>query len=297
MRQTTNGLYEDADDKDQVHPIRERNPDCIGFCTQSIHMAAEENTMTSRTKDKVRGRTKERLGTPMNDPTLEGKDENKVGRIQAKNGFVNSEALITGIFHGKTIVKHEANGNIFRQGQPADSLFYLLQGKVKLIAVSPQGKEAVLAVLGAGEFIGEGCLVGQRLRIATAVAITDCTVHEIEKSAMVRMLHEQHDISELFIKHLLSRSIRSEADLIGQILNSSEMRLARILLQLAHFGKESRTESVVPTISQDTLAQMVGITRSKVGQFMKKFEGLGFIVYKGHGLKVNSSLLSVVLHD
>lgn len=168
---------------------------------------------------------------------------------------------------------------------------------MKLTVISPQGKEAIVAVLGAGEFFGEGCLAGQPLRMATAVAMTDCVLDKVEKPVMVRILHEHHDFSELFVKHLLSRSIRYESDLVDQLFNSSEKRLARILLLLAHFGKESRTESVVPTVSQDTLAQMVGTTRSRVSHFMNKFKELGFIDYNGHGLTVNSSLLSVVLHD
>jgi CRP/FNR family transcriptional regulator, cyclic AMP receptor protein len=255
--------------------------------------------MKLRTKGEVKGRMKERLGTPMNDPTLEGKDENKVGRVQEKIGFVHWEALLTGIIRGKTVVECGTNRIIFRQGQPADALFYLRRGKVKLAAISPHGKEAIVAILGAGEFFGEGCLAGQRLRMTTAVAITDCTVDKIERLAMVRMLHEKHDISELFIKHLLSRSIRYEADLVDKLFNSSEKRLARILLLLAHFGKESKSESVIPKVSQDMLAQMVGTTRSKVSRFMNKFEVLGFLNYNdnGHGLTVNSSLLSVVLHD
>jgi CRP-like cAMP-binding protein len=168
---------------------------------------------------------------------------------------------------------------------------------VKLTAVSPQGKEAIVAVLDAGEFFGEGCLAGQRLRISTAVALTDCTVEKIERSVMVRLLHEQHKLSEMFVRHLLSRNLRYEADLVDQLFNSSEKRLARILLLLSHFGRESRAEPVLPRISQDDLAQMVGTTRSKVSRFMNKFKGLGFIDYNGHGLTVNSSLLNVVLHD
>ncbi len=253
--------------------------------------------MKSRAKDKVKNRTEGRLRKPMADPTLEGIDENKVGRVQEKIGPVNWEALLTGVSHGKTIVKCRTNRNIFRQGQPADSLFYLRRGKVKLTVISPQGKEAIVAVLGAGEFFGEGCLAGQPLRMATAVAMTDCILDKVEKPLMVRMLHEQQDISELFVKHLLSRNIRYEADLVDQLFNSSEKRLARILLLLAHFGKESRAESVVPAVSQDTLAQIVGTTRSRVSHFMNKFKGLGFIDYNGHGLTVNSSLLNVVLHD
>jgi CRP/FNR family cyclic AMP-dependent transcriptional regulator len=258
---------------------------------------AKEDKMKSGAKDDVKSRTSERLRKPMSDPTLEGRDQSKVGRVQEKICSVNWEALLAGISHGKTIVECGTDQNIFRQGQPADSLFYLRQGKVKLTVISPRGKEAIVAVLGAGEFFGEGCLAGQPLRMATAVTMADCILDKVEKPVMMRMLHEQHDISELFVKHLLSRSIQYEADLVDQLFNSSEKRLARILLLLAHFGKESRSESVEPTVSQDTLAQMVGTTRSRVSHFMNKFKGLGFIDYNGHGLTVNSSLLSVVLKD
>ncbi len=210
---------------------------------------------------------------------------------------VDWEAILTGVFRGKTLIEYGANRNIFRQGQPADSLFYLRRGKVKLTVMSKQGKEAIVAILGAGEFFGEGCLAGQQSRMATAVAMTDCTLDRIEKSLMARMLHEQHDVSELFVKHLLSRNIRYEADLVDQLFNSSEKRLARILLLLAHFGKESRAETVVPRVNQDTLAQMVGTTRSRVSHFMNKFRKLGFIDYDDSGLTVHSGLLSIVLHE
>ena len=220
-----------------------------------------------------------------------------VGTSDSKTQPVNWEAILTGIFRGKTVMEYGRDRNIFRQGQPADSLFYIRRGKVKLTVISQQGKEAIVAVLDAGEFFGEGCLAGQPLRMATAVAMTDCTVDRIEKPLMARMLHEQHDVSELFVTHLLSRNIRYEADLVDQLFNSSEKRLARILLLLAHFGKESRAETVVPRVSQDTLAQMVGTTRSRVSHFMNKFRQLGFIDYDDAGLTVHSGLLNVVLHD
>jgi CRP-like cAMP-binding protein len=253
--------------------------------------------MKSRAKDEVKSRTKERLRKPMAVPTVEGKNGKKVGRPREKIRSVGWESLLTGVFGAKTVVKCGTNRSIFRQGQPADSLFYLRRGKVKLTVISSQGKEAIVAVLGAGELFGEGCLAGQPLRMATATAMTDCILDKVAKPAMMRMLHEQHDISELFVKHLLSRSIRYEADLVDQLFNSSEKRLARILLLLAHFGKESRTESVVPAVSQGTLAKMIGTTRSRVSHFMNKFKVLGFIDYNGHGLTVSSSLLDVVLHD
>jgi CRP/FNR family cyclic AMP-dependent transcriptional regulator len=214
-----------------------------------------------------------------------------------KSQSVDWEAVLTGVFRGKTVIEYGTNRNIFRQGQPADSLFYLRRGKVKLTVMSEQGKEAIVAILGAGEFFGEGCLAGQPSRMATAVAMTDCTLDKIEKPLMARMLHEQHDVSELFVMHLLSRNIRYEADLVDQLFNSSEKRLARILLMLAHFGKESRAEIVVPRINQDTLAQMVGTTRSRVSHFMNKFRKLGFIDYDDGGLTVHSGLLSIVLHE
>lgn len=214
-----------------------------------------------------------------------------------KSRPVDWESILTNIFRGKTVMEYGRNHDIFRQGQPADSLFYLRKGKVKLTVISQQGKEAIVAVLDDGEFFGEGCLAGQQSRMATAVAMTDCTLDKIEKSLMIRMLHEQHDVSELFVKHLLSRNIRYEADLVDQLFNSSEKRLARILLLLAHFGKESRSEPVLPRISQEELAQMVGTTRSRISHFMNKFRDLGFINYNESELKVHSGLLSIVLHE
>lgn len=206
------------------------------------------------------------------------------------------ELLLAKTSYGKTVIESERKRDIYRQGDPADSVFFLRRGKVKLAVMSKQGKEAIVAVLDAGDFFGEGCLAGQPLRMATATAMTDCILARIEKPAMARILHEQHDISELFITHLLSRNIRYEEDLVDQLFNSSEKRLARILLLLSHFGKESRAETVLPRINQESLAQMVGTTRSRVSHFMNKFKKLGFIDYNG-GLTVHSGLLSVVLHD
>jgi CRP/FNR family cyclic AMP-dependent transcriptional regulator len=217
--------------------------------------------------------------------------------VANKEQPVDWEALLKGIFRGKTVVECGMGRNVFRQGQPADSLFYIRRGKVKLTVISPQGKEGIIAILGAGEFLGEGCLAGQQLRIATAVAITDCTLDKIDKLLMQRMIHEQHEISELFVKQLLLSNIRYEADLVDQLFNSSEKRLARILLMLSHFGKDSRAETVVPRVNQDTLAQMVGTTRSRVSHFMNRFREHGFIDYDEGGLTVDSGLLSVVLHD
>jgi CRP/FNR family transcriptional regulator, cyclic AMP receptor protein len=215
-----------------------------------------------------------------------------------KDQPVDWESFLAGITRGKTVIEYGASRNVFRQGQPADSLFYLRRGKVKLAVTSKDGKEAIVAILGAGEFFGEGCLAGQQLRMATATAVTDCTLFRIERPLMTRLLHERHEISELFVSHLLSRNIRYEADLVDQLFSSSEKRLARILLLLSHFGKESRAEPVLPRVSQDDLAQMVGTTRSRVSHFMNKFRKLGFITYSDSGgLTVHSGLLSVVLHE
>ena len=210
---------------------------------------------------------------------------------------VDWEALLNGIFRGKTVIECGKDRSVFLQGQPADALYYIRRGKAKISVISQQGKEAIVAILSAGEFFGEGCLSGQKVRMASAVAITDCTFDKIEKSLMERLLHENHEISELFVKHLLSRNIRYEADLVDQLFNSSEKRLARILLLLSHIGKDSKAEIVFPRVNQDTLAQMVGTTRSRVSHFMNKFREHGFVDYSDDNLTVHSSLLSVVLHD
>jgi CRP/FNR family cyclic AMP-dependent transcriptional regulator len=178
----------------------------------------------------------------------------------------------------------------------ADAVFYIQQGKIKITVISEQGKEAVVAILGTGDFCGEGCLTGQPLRIATASAMTECVIVRLEKAAIIRVIHEEPAFSELFMSHLLTRTIRVEADLVDQLFNSSEKRLARALLLLANFGKEGKPEPVIAKISQETLAEMIGTTRSRVSSFMNKFRQLGFIDYNGH-LEVHSSLLNVVLHD
>ena len=211
---------------------------------------------------------------------------------------VDWAAFLAGIARGKSALEYGAGRTMYLQGDAADSVYYLRTGQVKLVVTSQQGKEAIVTVLGNNEFFGEGCLAGQLLRVSTAIAVTDCILYRIEKALMVRMLHEQHGISELFITHLLSRNIRYEGDLVDQLFNSSEKRLARILLLLTHYGKESRTETIHPGINQEHLAQMVGTTRSRVSHFMNKFRTLGFIDYTGSGaLTVNSGLLSVVLSD
>ena len=185
---------------------------------------------------------------------------------------------------------------IFAQGDRADAVFYIQKGKVKLTVVSKSGKEATLGILNPGDFFGEGALAGQTVRMGFAVSITECQLLRIEKKAMMLALHREHTLSDMFVAYLLERNIRYEEDLVDQLFNSSEKRLARMLLLLAHFGKDGVPESVVPKISQETLAEMVGTTRSRVSFFMNRFRKLGFIHYNG-GLQVHSSLLNVVLHD
>jgi CRP/FNR family cyclic AMP-dependent transcriptional regulator len=197
---------------------------------------------------------------------------------------------------GRTIAEYSKDRKIFSQGDPANTVFYIQKGKVKLTVVSNAGKEAVIAILGAGDFIGEGCLTTQPLRMATATAMSDCSIVRLEKAAMIRVLHKEPAFSEMFLAYVLSRNMRIEEDLVDQLFNSSEKRLARILLLLSHFGKEGKPEPVIAKISQETLAEMIGTTRSRVSFFMNRFRKMGFIEYNG-GMHVHSSLLNVVLHD
>ena len=197
---------------------------------------------------------------------------------------------------GRTISKYRGNQIVFSQGDLADSVFYIQAGKVKVTVISEQGKEAVVAILGPDEFCGEGCLTGQPRRMATAKAMTDCEIMRLEKKALINILHDEPAFSEMFVSHILARTIRVEEDLVDQLFNSSEKRLARALLLLANFGKEGKPEPIIAKVSQETLADMIGTTRSRVSHFMNKFRQLGFINYNGH-LEVHSSLLSVVMND
>jgi len=196
----------------------------------------------------------------------------------------------------RKIVTYRRGETIFRQGDPADHVLYIQKGAVKLSVISKAGRQAVVAMLGPGEFFGEGCLAGQIVRMGSAAAAAGSTILQVDKDSMVRVLHEQHALSDRFIAHMLARNIRIEEDLVDQLFNSSEKRLARTLLLLARYGKHDKPVREVPEISQETLAEMVGTTRSRVNYFMKKFQRLGFIDYTD-GLKVNNSLLTVVLHD
>jgi CRP-like cAMP-binding protein len=197
---------------------------------------------------------------------------------------------------GKTISGYRKGQVVFAQADAADAIFYVQKGKVKITVVSNNGKEAVVALLGIADFFGEGCLAGQQVRMSTATAMSECAIVRLEKAHAIWVLHEEPAFSELFLKYLLSRNIRIEEDLVDQLFNSSERRLARVLLLLANFGKEGKPETVIPKISQETLAEIVGTTRSRVSFFMNKFRKLGFIEYNGK-LEVHSSLLNVVLHD
>ena len=215
--------------------------------------------------------------------------------VKARRDFEPHEFLAT-ISEGRKLVIFLKRQTVFAQGDSADAVFYLQTGKVKLTVVSKTGKEATIGILGEGSFFGEGALAGQAVRMGSATAMTDCAVLRIDKKAVMQALHRESSFSDMFVAYLLARNIRYEEDLVDQLFNSSEKRLARILLLLARFGKEGTPETVVPKISQEMLAEMIGTTRSRVSFFMNRFRKLGFIHYNG-GLQVHSSLLNVVLHD
>jgi CRP/FNR family transcriptional regulator, cyclic AMP receptor protein len=206
------------------------------------------------------------------------------------------DTFLTRIKDGKTTRQYRNKQVVFSQGDAADAVFFIQSGKIKLTVISTRGKEAVIGVLESGSFLGEGCLAGQPLRMSTASAIQPASIIRVSKSTMVRLLHREPEFAEAFTAYLLSRNVRIEEDLVDQLFNSAEKRLARILLLLAHFGKESRPETVIPEVSQETLAAMVGTTRSRVSHFMNRFRKMGFIHYNG-GLQVHSALLTVVLRD
>ena len=212
----------------------------------------------------------------------------------------NPKSFLAKIGEGRGIGTYRKDQIVFSQGDRADEVFYIQSGKAKVTVVSKQGKEAVTAILGPDEFFGEGCLAGQVLRISTVAAMMETVIVRLEKAAIVRVIHEEPAFSEMFIAHLLGRTIRVEADLVDQLFNSSEKRLARTLLLLANFGKEGKSEPIIAKISQETLAEMIGTTRSRVSYFMNRFRKLGFIDYNGNhdsGIQVHSSLLNAVLHE
>jgi len=225
------------------------------------------------------------------DPT-----EGRVIAINCPPSF-DTKAFLAKIGEGRSIGRYRKDQIVFSQGGPADAVFYIQSGKVKNTVVSEQGKEAVVALLGTGDFFGEGCLTGQPLRLATVRAMTECVIVRITKADITRVIHEEPAFAELFIAHLLSRNTRVEEDLVDQLFNSSEKRLARMLLLLANCGKDGLPELIIAKISQDTLADMIGTTRSRVSFFMNKFRELGFVDYDGQQIKVHSSLLNMILHD
>jgi CRP/FNR family transcriptional regulator, cyclic AMP receptor protein len=208
----------------------------------------------------------------------------------------NPQTFLSKVGSGKTNLTPHKKQVLYSQGDAADAVFYIQGGRVKLTVVSQQGREAVVAILERGSFLGESCLAGQTVRTATATALEDSSIVRIDKGAMIRVLHEEPTFAELFMSYLLAHSIRIQEDLVDQLFNSSEKRLARILLLMAHFGKEGKPEPVIAKVSQEMLAEMIGTTRSRVSFFMNKFRKLGFIKYNG-GLHVHSSLLNIVLHD
>jgi CRP-like cAMP-binding protein len=220
-------------------------------------------------------------------------------KIKASNGkkaAFDPKAFLATVNHGRTVTEYRQDDVIFLQASPADAVFYIQKGQIKIVVASTQGKEAVVGILGAGEFFGEGCLIGQPLRLSTARTMVESQVMRVEKAEMIRVLHAEPTFGELFTAHLLTRNSRVEEDLVDQLFNSSEKRLARSLLLLANFGKDGGPQPIMTPISQETLAEIIGTTRPRVSQFMNKFRKLGFIDYNGH-LLVHSSLLSVVLHD
>jgi len=231
---------------------------------------------------------------PMKSPRKSSKRQRRVSKPVKP---FDAKAFLAQTGFGRTVHQFNPKQAIFSQGEPADAVFYIQQGRAKLSVVSKQGKEATIALLDRGDFLGEGCIASdQPVRLTTATAITRCSVLKIEKNQLLRTLHAEHGLSDLFVAYLVERHNRTQADLVDQLFNSSEKRLARALLILSRFGKEDRPETVVPEVSQETLAEMIGTTRSRVNFFMNKFRELGFIHYNG-GLQVNSSLLSVVLHE
>jgi CRP/FNR family transcriptional regulator, cyclic AMP receptor protein len=214
---------------------------------------------------------------------------------KAKLAF-DPELFLATVDGGRIRTDYAEGGVVFAQGDPADAVYYIQKGKVKIVVTSEQGKEAVVAILGAGDFFGEGCLIGQPLRLATTSALTDCEIMRVDKPTMIRVLHDEPLFGERFVAHLLRRNSRVEEDLVDQLFNSSEKRLARVLLLLANFGKEGKPEPITTRISQETLAEMIGTTRPRVSFFMNKFRSLGFIEYNGE-IEIHPSLLSVVLND
>jgi CRP/FNR family transcriptional regulator, cyclic AMP receptor protein len=268
---------------------------CLGFVILGHAPPIDHGSLPISTKDRVKVSLRISERFPSSPKKLIIGVEGYVMATKRRRAF-DTKSFLARVGDGRSIGKYRKGQVVFSQGDPGDAVFYIQKGKAKLTVVSEQGKEAVIAILGTDEFFGEGCLAGQAQRIATVTAMTDSVIARLEKSAIIQVIHQEPTFSELFIAHLLGRSIRVEADLVDQLFNSSEKRLARLLLLLANFGKEGTPEPVIAKISQETLAEMIGTTRSRVSFFMNKFRKLGFIEYNG-GIEVHSSLLNVVLHD
>jgi CRP/FNR family cyclic AMP-dependent transcriptional regulator len=260
----------------------------------------------AQSSGKIRGhRTGKRacsscVGEPTRSGARDGAERRCGASVMAKKvekRAFDPKVFLATVSGGRSKFNYRKNGVIFSQGEAADAVFYIHNGKIKIVVTSEHGKEAVVAILGASEFFGEGCLIGQPLRLATATALLESVVMRVEKAEMIRVLHAEPAFAEVFTTHLLTRKNRAEEDLIDQLFNSSEKRLARTLLLLANFGKDGTTETIITKISQETLAEMVGTTRPRICFFMNKFRKLGLIDYKNGDMHVHSSLLSVVLHD
>ena len=255
-------------------------------------MAAKRPVVT---KKKITGRKQASLRPTATPEVIVSPEES--GSPPTSPAVFDPRLLLTKIDGGKSNHEYGANESVYAQGDAADSVFYIERGKIKLTVVSEQGKEAVVAILTEGSFFGEGCLAGQPLRMATASTVEHSTIIRVEKRLMVDQLHQEPDLAGRFLTYLLSRNIRMEADLVDHLFNSSEKRLARLLLLLANFGQEAKPIPLIAKMSQETLAEMIGTTRSRVSFFLNRFRGLGFIDYNGGGMHVHSSLVSVVLHD
>jgi CRP/FNR family cyclic AMP-dependent transcriptional regulator len=236
----------------------------------------------------------EKIAKSTNGKSTGGKPAN--GKAGNGRAAFDPKTFLATVNHGRTVSEYRQGDVVFLQASPADAVFYIQKGKIKIVVASKQGKEAVVAILGPGDFFGEGCLIGQPLRLSTARAMVESEVMRVSKGEMIRVLHAEPAFGELFTAHLLTRNSRVEEDLVDQLFNSSEKRLARTLLLLANFGKDGGPQPITTPISQETLAEIIGTTRSRVSQFMNKFRKLGFIEYNGH-LQIHSSLLSVILRE
>jgi CRP-like cAMP-binding protein len=261
----------------------------------ALHTGRAFPPKRGRSRNRCEGCSTAETGPTHTSQKVESKTPKGIPIVAAKDAF-DPKVFLAKVGDGKAVLKFIKNQHVFEQGDVADKVFYIQQGKIKLTVVSEQGKEAIVAILEPGQFFGEGCMNGHKLRISTTTAMDDSVITSIAKDAMLAALHDEPKFSEMFMAYLLTRNSRIEEDLIDQLFNSSERRLARLLLLLANFGKEGSPQPISPNISQETLAEMIGTTRSRVSYFMNKFRKLGLIDYNGH-IEVHNSLLSAVLHE